>query len=73
MRRKVLNLTRLFKPKTIAVIGGGEWCKSIMSAAHQIGYEGTILPIHPSGKEIAGIKSLKSLIKLLLIVLLIQL
>ena len=56
-----MNLTRLFKPKTIAVIGGGEWCTSIMSAAHQIGYEGTILPIHPSGKEIAGVKSLKSL------------
>ena len=56
-----MNLTRLFKPKTIAVIGGGAWCESIMSAAHQIGYEGTILPVHPSGKKIAGVKSLKSL------------
>ena len=56
-----MDLNRLLKPTTIAVIGGGAWCESIMSAAQQIGYKGTIIPIHPSGKNIAGVKSLKSL------------
>ena len=56
-----MDLNRLLKPTTIAVIGGGAWCDSIMSAAQQIGYKGTIIPIHPSGKNIAGVKSLKSL------------
>jgi acetyl-CoA synthetase len=55
------DLTRLLKPKSIAVIGGGAWCASIISAAKQIGFDGALHPVHPTGKQIAGHKSLRSL------------
>lgn len=55
------DLTRLLKPKSIAVIGGGAWCASIISAAKQIGFDGPLHPVHPTGKQIAGRKSLRSL------------
>ena len=51
----------MLNPKSIAVIGGGAWCTSIIVAAHQIGFEGILRPVHPSGKIIAGIPSLPSL------------
>ena len=55
------DLTILLKPKSIAVIGGGAWCASIISAAKQIGFDGPLHPVHPTGKQIAGHKSLRSL------------
>ena len=55
------DLTRLLKPKSIAVIGGGAWCASIISAAKQIGFDGPLHLVHPTGKQIAGHKSLRSL------------
>lgn len=55
------DLSRLLSPKSIAVVGGGAWCASIIAAAKQIGFEGTILPIHPKGKVIAGLQSLTGL------------
>ena len=55
------DLSRLLNPQSIAVIGGGAWCNSIISAARQIGFEGILRPIHPSGKIIAGIASLSCL------------
>ncbi|MDP5220429.1 acetate--CoA ligase family protein [Ruegeria sp. 2205SS24-7] len=51
------DLSRLLNPSSIAVIGGGAWCASIIEAARQIGFEGAIFPVHPAGKEIAGLPS----------------
>lgn len=55
------NLSRLLSPKSIAVVGGGTWCESIITAAQQIGFNGKILPVHPSGKIIAGLQSVPTL------------
>ncbi|WP_146348032.1 acetate--CoA ligase family protein [Phaeobacter marinintestinus] len=55
------DLDRLFRPRTIAVIGGGAWCAAIIGAARRIGYSGEIFPVHPSGKNIAGLKAYKRL------------
>lgn len=55
------DLTRVLSPSSIAVIGGGAWCASIIEAALRIGYRGQIFPVHPSGKEIAGIKAIERL------------
>ncbi|MDU9004155.1 acetate--CoA ligase family protein [Sedimentitalea todarodis] len=52
MRR---DLTRMLAPRNIAVIGGGNWCASIIGAARRIGFGGTIVPVHPDGKAIAGL------------------
>lgn len=48
------DLSRLLNPRRIAVIGGGAWCASIIGAAQHIGFDGEIIPVHPSGKVIAG-------------------
>lgn len=55
------NLSRLLNPRSIAVIGGGAWCESILGAAERIGYQGAVIPVHPSGKPIAGRASLRRL------------
>ncbi len=55
------DLTRLLSPKTIAVVGGGPWCASIISAAKQVGFDGTIVPVHPAGKMVAGLRSVSNL------------
>jgi acetyl-CoA synthetase len=55
------DLSRLLNPRSIAVIGGGAWCASIMGAADRIGFTGDIFPVHPSGKEIAGRPALQRL------------
>ncbi|MEX0283796.1 MAG: acetate--CoA ligase family protein [Paracoccaceae bacterium] len=55
------DLSRLLNPRSIAVIGGGAWCESIIGAARRIGYDGDIVPVHPSGKVIAGLPSLQRL------------
>lgn len=55
------DLSRLMNPRTIAVVGGGPWCASIIKAARRIGFLGDIFPVHPSGKEIAGLPSLRRL------------
>ena len=55
------DLPRLLTPTSIAVIGVGAWCASIISAAERIGLDGVLHPVHPSGKQIAGRKALPSL------------
>ena len=55
------DLSRLLTPQSIAVIGGGAWCASIIDAARRIGFQGDIFPVHPSGKEIAGLTAFKRL------------
>ena len=56
-----MRLDRLFSARSIAVIGGGAWCASIIGAARRIGFEGDIFPVHPQGKQIAGLTALRTL------------
>ncbi|WP_372573583.1 acetate--CoA ligase family protein [Ruegeria jejuensis] len=53
----VRDLSRLLRPSSIAVIGGGAWCASIIESTRRIGFEGEIFPVHPRGKDIAGLPS----------------
>ena len=55
------RLRRLFSPKSVAVIGGGVWCRSVIEQLLKIGYKGKIFPVHPSKKEILGLKYFKDL------------
>ena len=55
------RLRRLFSPKSVAVIGGGVWCRSVIEQLFKIGYKGKIFPVHPSKKEILGLKYFKDL------------
>ncbi|NCX28620.1 MAG: CoA-binding protein [Rhodobacterales bacterium] len=55
------RLSRLFSPKSVAVVGGGVWCRSVIEQLVKIGYKGKIFPVHPFKEEILGIKSFKDL------------
>ncbi len=48
------DLSRLFQPKTIAVIGGGSWCEQIIAQLLSFGFAGAIWAVHPRGGSIQG-------------------
>ena len=48
------NLSRLFRPQSIAVIGGGAWCRAVALQLRKSGFQGAVWPVHPTATEIAG-------------------
>ena len=48
------DLTRLLRPSSIAVIGGGAWCKQVILQSKRMGFAGHIWPVHPKATDIAG-------------------
>ena len=59
------NLDKIFKPRSIAVVGASETRGSIglaiMENLIQGGYEGRVIPVNPKYSKITGIKTYKSL------------
>ncbi|WP_282096028.1 acetate--CoA ligase family protein [Epibacterium ulvae] len=53
-------LNRLFCPKSIAVIGGGTWCASVIEQCRAMGFQGEIWPVHPSAEQVAGLPAFRS-------------
>lgn len=54
------DLSRLFRPRHIALLGGG-WAANAIRACQAMGYEGQIWPVHPFKPDIAGIPAYPSL------------
>ena len=54
------GLERLFRPKSIAVIGGGAWCRNVILRSQEIGFSGPIWAVHPSRSEVAGVPAVAS-------------
>ncbi len=48
------RLDRLFRPRTIAVVGGGAWCASVIEQCAKMGFAGSVWPVHPKRTEVAG-------------------
>lgn len=48
MRRDALD--RLFRPSSIAVIGGGAWCRSVIASLDRIGFDGPVWHVHPTAE-----------------------
>lgn len=48
-------LDRLLRPRTIAVVGGGAWCKQVVLQCQRMGFAGDIWPVHPSADSIEGL------------------
>lgn len=48
-------LSRLLRPGSIAVIGGGAWCAAVVRECRKIGYGGPIWPVHPTRDQIGGL------------------
>jgi acetyl-CoA synthetase len=53
------DLSRLLRPKSIAVIGGGAWGEAVIKQAQMLGFSGNIYPVHPSKTTIAGLPAVK--------------
>ncbi|QFT97097.1 hypothetical protein FIU85_07270 [Roseovarius sp. THAF8] len=49
------DLSRLIQPKSIAVIGGGAWCTSVVEQCRKMAFPGPVWPVHPAKAEIAGL------------------
>ena len=45
------DLSRLFRPRTIAVIGGGAWCGQVVEQCRKMGFDGEVWRVHPKGGE----------------------
>lgn len=54
------RLSRLLKPRSIAVIGGGAWCLSVIEGLRRLGYVWDVWPVHPKNKNVAGIRAYRS-------------
>jgi acetate---CoA ligase (ADP-forming) len=54
------DLSRLLRPKSIAVLGAG-WALNVIDQCRKMGFEGPIWPVHPSKSEIGGLPAYASL------------
>jgi len=57
----VRDLSRLLRPKSIAVIGGGPWCAQIIRQTRLMNFVGRVDVVHPRGEVIEGIQAVASL------------
>ncbi|WP_420012930.1 acetate--CoA ligase family protein [Tateyamaria sp.] len=55
------DLSRLIRPRSVAVIGGGAWCAEVVRQSERMGFAGSIWPVHPKAKSIAGRPAFASL------------
>ena len=56
-----MSIARLLTPKSVAVIGGGVWGRSIIEQLQKIGFTGDIHVVHPKTPEICGITTVPDL------------
>ncbi len=49
------DLSRLFRPRSVAVIGGGAWCASVIEQCRKMGFDGPVWPVHPKRDEVGGV------------------
>ena len=45
------DLSRLLRPTSIAIIGGGAWCEAVLIQLTKADYKGAIWQIHPRGEK----------------------
>ncbi|MEM5542362.1 acetate--CoA ligase family protein [Sulfitobacter sp. AS92] len=55
------DLERLLRPRSIAVVGGGAWCDSVIEQNQKIGFKGHIWPVHPQKDIVGGLPAFKTL------------
>ncbi|MEM8841168.1 MAG: acetate--CoA ligase family protein [Pseudomonadota bacterium] len=54
------DLSRLFRPRSIAVIGGG-WGLEVVAQCKKMGFDGEIWPVHPTREDMHGIACFRSI------------
>ncbi|WP_333713023.1 acetate--CoA ligase family protein [Yoonia sp.] len=55
------RLARLFRAKSVVVIGGGEWGEAVVTQCLKIGFAGDLWVVHPTKETIAGLTPFRSL------------
>lgn len=48
------DLSRLLRPRSIAVLGSG-WAANVIEQCQRMGFGGSVWPVHPTRNEIAGV------------------
>jgi acyl-CoA synthetase (NDP forming) len=54
------DLSRLLRPRSIAVLGGG-WAVNVVEQCRRMGFAGPVWPVHPTRSDIAGLPAFASL------------
>ena len=54
------DLSRLLRPRSIAVLGAG-WAENVIEQCQKMGFDGPIWPVHPKREVVAGLKAYASL------------
>lgn len=49
------NLSRLLQPRSVAVIGGGGWCRQVVRQLRRAGFDGEVWRVHPSPDTVEGV------------------
>ncbi len=52
------DLSRVLRPDSVAVIGGGAWCRSVMEQIERAGFSGPVWHVHPRNGAYARIEDL---------------
>ena len=55
------DLSRLLRPRSLAVIGGGAWAAQVVLQARKMGFAAPIWPVHPTRLEVGGEPAVASL------------
>lgn len=58
------DLSRLLRPRSIAVVGGGAWCSNVVTQCRKIGFAGPVWPVHPKRDEVGGMTACRSISEL---------
>ncbi|MES2844989.1 MAG: acetate--CoA ligase family protein [Pseudomonadota bacterium] len=54
------DLSRLLRPRSIAVLGSG-WAANVVEQCIRMGFEGPVWPVHPTRDQIGGVRAFASL------------
>lgn len=57
------DLSRLLRPRHIAVLGSG-WAVNVIDQCRKMGFKGPVWPIHPTKSEIGGLRAYPSIAEL---------
>ncbi len=52
------DLSRLLRPRSIAVIGGGAWCENVIRECRKLGFDGPVWPVHPRRETVGGVAAI---------------
>ena len=49
------RLSRLLRPRSVAVVGGGSWCDAVVAENLKLGFGGPVWPVHPTRDTVGGV------------------